>query len=496
MTSAIIFSPKSTLVKIMLPTVGVLFILAISMATFSYWQTKTMYEGLLEERLTNLTQTSRNVIASNIPQKTALTAELLDRALAQTSLTNGTGIFIFSKNGKLLYNKGSGNVSDLQEHMSYFYRFGDSTHHALINDKDESIVAMHMPSRDLFIVTYSQNTFASTIQSHNLKRLIWFVFPIATMAAILFLFIVLKINLLNPLVNLTHTMKKTVAKGRFDKAIKLKGSLEIQQLLKQFNIMLLELSERDKALKHYSNHLKSQVAERTKELTQAQDKLVLNERLAAIGEFASSIVHELRNPLSAIKMGVDQLVLSETNNEKNSRRLTLAQQEITRLDEMLSGVLTFAATRPTQLDNFSTDALLRRIEDMLDTCSEERNIKINYQGFSKPFMVRADKNKLQQALLNIIKNACDAAPDNSDIEVKVSKKLDNVHIGVTNQGEPIPKDVHSRIFEPFFTTKKGGTGLGLPTTKKLITEMHGDLIITSNKKTGTTATIIIPKSQG
>ena len=290
-------------------------------------------------------------------------------------------------------------------------------------------------------------------------------------------------------------MRESIKTETFKGRVPPKGSAELQTLARQFNTMLAELNARDKTLKNYAETLESQVKERTEELMATQGKLVLHERLAAIGEFASAIVHELRNPLSAIKMGVDQLKLSEQGNEKNNRRLSLAQEQITRLDDMLSGILTFAATRPTQVEAFAISEIMKQTEDMLQAYGEKKALKLKFMGFDQPAIIEADRNKLQQALLNVLKNACEHAPEKSEVSTVVSTKDKHVHVSVNNKGDAIPEEMQKRLFEPFFTTKKGGTGLGLPTTRKLMQEMGGDISIVSDAQNGTTVTLVLNKRE-
>ncbi|MBA44649.1 MAG: hypothetical protein CMF62_11710 [Magnetococcales bacterium] len=489
------FSTRSTFVRVMIPVVIILLLVTILMARLSYLQAKSVYENLQAETLTNTLQTSRNLLVNNLPEdyKTEEVANTMAQNLSQASIPSGVGLFVMSNNSRLLFNKGVGNFPEIQNHLSYFYRFADSAAHRLVTSKGEIIVGMHIPSRSLFVAAYTPQSFTTTPQYNKIIEQMLIAFPIGALMATMFIYIVLRLSLLLPLDKLGQAMRESIRTESFSTRVPPKGSAEPQTLARQFNTMLAELNARDKTLKNYAETLEEQVKQRTDELVTTQDKLVLHERLAAIGEFASAIVHELRNPLSAIKMGVDQLKLSEEGNEKNNRRLSLAQQQIDRLDDMLSGILTFAASRPTQVENFPITELLKQTEDMIQAYAKNKELSLRFLGFDQSAEVIADRNKLQQALLNILKNACEHAPDKSEVTAVVSSKPKHIHISVNNKGEPISEEMQHRLFEPFFTTKKGGTGLGLPTTRKLMQEMGGEITLTSDAENGTTVTLILNK---
>lgn len=489
------FSTRSTFTRVMIPVVLIMLAITLMMARQSYVQARSVYETLQADTLINTLQTSRNVLVTTLGDdiKPEDAAHIIAQNMTQASVPSGVGIFVLSNNSRLLFNKGVGSITEIQPHLGFFYRFADSAAHAMVTPTGEIIVGMHIPSRNLFIAAFTPKTFAGTQQYRKLMRQIIITFPIAALAASLFIFVVLRLSLLHPLARLGQAMKDSISTESFQTRVTPNGGAELQTLARQFNTMLAELNARDKTLKTYAETLEDQVKERTEQLMQAQSKLVLHERLAAIGEFASAIVHELRNPLSAIKMGVDQLKLSEQGNEKNNRRLSLAQQQIDRLDDMLSGILTFAASRPTQIETFPISELLKQIEDMLQAYAENKSLKLTFLGFDQTAAVKADRNKLQQALLNILKNACEHAPEKSEVTAVVSTKKDHIHIDVTNQGPSVPEEMQKRLFEPFFTTKKGGTGLGLPTTRKLMQEMGGDVALHSDDQNGTTVTLILNK---
>ena len=468
-------SGNSTLRRVGAPTVLVLCLLAVFMAYFSYWQAENLYQDLQEDNLTSFLNTSRNVLASassEVAEGAGLTPAGIRDALMQTSLPQGTSLLVFNPAGKILHEKGSGTAAHIKDHMGYFLKQGDNASHSLITPTGETIVGMHMPSRNVFLAIVSRNTFANMPQSHNILVQVLVAVPLAIMAAFLLLLITLHYSLLKPLSRLASAMRGTIRKKDFSAKIPTGGSREIRELSTYFNQMMAALKKRDDKLRAHSENLEGQVKARTKDLEDAQEKLVMHERLAAIGEFASSIVHELRNPLSAIKMAIERLNM-QARSEKNKRSLELARKEVHRLDDMLRGILDFAARRPSNIEPLPVKDILREMAPHLVAAEDAHKITISQPRPKSTTRVMADKAKLGQALLNVVKNAAECAPENSRVEIKCVTTGETVVLKVSNQGAPIPAGVKSRLFEPFYTTKKGGTRLGLPTSKKLMEEMDG-----------------------
>ena len=495
MTKKGIFAKNSTFLRVIAPTVAVLCLLGIAMAAFSHWQAKHLYQDLQTKSLENFLNTSRNILASatQADVKGKLQPAEVRAALMQTSLPTGIGLFVFRPSGQVLYKKGVGTPALIRENIGYFFKQGDSASHSLVTPGGETIVGMHMPSRDIFLAIYSQNTFAGTPQSQNIITQVLVVVPLAIIIATALLLLTLQYSLFSPLRQLTRTMRRIIRKEAFGMRVPGKGSQEIAELSGHFNDMMAALQERDSKLKAYSHGLETLVKDRTRDLEDAQTKLVMHERLAAIGEFASSIVHELRNPLSAIKLGIERLSVNN-KNEKNTRSLTLTKQEVERLDHMLKGILNFAARRPTDIKPVKMNDFMKDMARYFAAEEAAHKVKITPPRPKKGLVCLADRDKLEQTFLNVLKNAAEATPEGGDVRVSVTEGDEKIHIKVTNQGAPIPPEAQSRLFEPFYTTKKGGTGLGLPTCKKLMEEMNGSIEIVNNKAS-VTLTLALPKAE-
>ncbi|MBF2068002.1 MAG: GAF domain-containing protein [Calothrix sp. C42_A2020_038] len=238
--------------------------------------------------------------------------------------------------------------------------------------------------------------------------------------------------------------------------------------------------------------LEAEVQKRTAELRAAQVKLVEQERLAAIGEFAATIVHEIRNPLTTMLMGLryfQKTILSVAAQE----RLLLALDEGSRLQRLLSEILLYAKPQVLKLCELDINEFLHELLIQVREMPEASERQIKLMPASSNVKVLADRDKLKQVFINIISNACEAISAGDVVELKVHLLSTNkININIHNQGEPIPAEVISNLTQPFFSTKPNGTGLGLAITKRIVNAHGGELSIDSDTTTGTVVRVELP----
>ncbi len=222
-------------------------------------------------------------------------------------------------------------------------------------------------------------------------------------------------------------------------------------------------------------------------------KLVEQARLAAIGEFASSIAHEIRNPLATISLALDYFKKIDLP-EAARKRADLATSEAGRMERLLEDILLYA--KPLSLNLIPLD-LNERVAEMLEinrTLAELHKQRFRLQRADEPREVMGDPDRLTQVFLNLARNACEAAPEGSSIRWKVAndRAEQTVTVSVHNDGEPIPADVLPRLLTPFFTTKTQGTGLGLSIVKRIVEAHGGEFMLESSAEGGTTAAVTLP----
>ncbi|MCC5634655.1 GAF domain-containing protein [Nostoc sp. CHAB 5844] len=242
----------------------------------------------------------------------------------------------------------------------------------------------------------------------------------------------------------------------------------------------------------FNQVLESEVEKRTTELRVAQAKLVEQERLAAIGEFAAMIVHEIRNPLTTMLMGLKyfkKTVLAPAAKE----RLSLALSEATRLENLLSEILLYAKPQVLQVGELDVNAFIRELLKLITEMPEALSRKIEFIPSSATVKILGDQDKLKQVFINIVRNACEAVSPGDVIRWEVENlSSGKVCINVCNGGEPIPPEILSKLTQPFFSTKSGGTGLGLAITKRIVNAHGGEFSIHSDAASGTTVTVQLP----
>ncbi|MEB3214313.1 MAG: ATP-binding protein [Leptolyngbyaceae bacterium] len=227
-------------------------------------------------------------------------------------------------------------------------------------------------------------------------------------------------------------------------------------------------------------------------LKKAQKSLIERERLAAIGEFTAMIVHEIRNPLTTVKMGLDhaQKVLQ---SERDQRRLALAISEAHRLQHLLCEILSYAKPQALRLSKLNISQFFQIFLKQIRAFPEGADRNIQYAEECPDFEVMADADKLKQVFLNLFRNACEATASDDLItfEITAAETPAYICIQIHNGGDPIPPELLPRIMEPFCSAKPCGTGLGLAISKRIILAHGGTLGITSSDM-GTTVSVYLP----
>ncbi|MBW4464873.1 MAG: PAS domain-containing protein [Pegethrix bostrychoides GSE-TBD4-15B] len=215
------------------------------------------------------------------------------------------------------------------------------------------------------------------------------------------------------------------------------------------------------------------------------------ERLAEIGELAAMIVHEVRNPLTTVMMGLrsfESLDLSE----RSRLRLDLATAEAERLQRLLNEILQYARCQALQASELEINALIAEMLESLQAMPAAAGRQIAFTPI-QPVRLLADRDKLKQVLINLIGNACEAVSVGETItwRLKLDAALRQLCIEIQNGGEPIPAEVLAQLTMPFFTTKSSGNGLGLAIVKQIVDAHKGQLEIHSSAEIGGTCVRVI-----
>lgn len=244
----------------------------------------------------------------------------------------------------------------------------------------------------------------------------------------------------------------------------------------------------------YEQVLEQRLAQRTDELQAAQHELVDATRLAAIGQTASTLAHEIRNPLATIKLSLSGVLDAGQAEERVSRRLEIALREVVRLEALLTDSLSIA--RPISLapQPVALDGLLDRVLAALEPVLQRGNLRMERHRCAACPSLRVDPAQIEQALFNLVKNAVEASPPGGTIRVAVAPADDGAAVTVENDGPPIPDHLQARVFEPFFTTKPRGAGLGLALVKHVVDQHHGRVRLESGPSPLTRVRMELPCS--
>ncbi|HZQ86548.1 MAG TPA: ATP-binding protein, partial [Acidimicrobiales bacterium] len=230
-------------------------------------------------------------------------------------------------------------------------------------------------------------------------------------------------------------------------------------------------------------------------LESAQEQLVRSERLAAVGQLASAVGHELRNPLGVISNSLYLLrgATADSGDERMQRHLGTAEREVSAATLIISDLLDFARGRDPIVASVDVAPL---VDEALEVAPPPDGITVNREVGSSLPAVAADRDQLRQVLLNLITNGYDAMTQGGVLSIATSSTDGRVSIRVSDQGEGMSEDTRRHLFEPFFTTKARGVGLGLAVTQRIVGAHGGTIAVDSQPGAGATFTLSLPVYNG
>ena len=265
--------------------------------------------------------------------------------------------------------------------------------------------------------------------------------------------------------------------------------LEMSESLK---IKTSEILSAKEQLEKLNRTLENRVEARTRELKSAQEELIKKERLAAMGQMASVVSHEIRNPLAVMNNSIYfiKTKLGTNVEPKIAKHMSIIESEIRQANGIIDEILSFARTRDlkpkiTNLNSY--------IDELLSTYPFPQHIELEKKLYSGQIIVNIDQDEMNQVIRNLIKNAIEVMPERGKIIVRIDITQENMaKIEIEDTGPGIAKDVLEKLFTPFFTTKARGTGLGLAVVKKVIERHKGKVEISSIVGKGTCFKLYLP----
>lgn len=222
-----------------------------------------------------------------------------------------------------------------------------------------------------------------------------------------------------------------------------------------------------------------------------QESLQRQEKLAAVGQLAAGVAHEIRNPLTSMKGYTEFLQLDEKDPER-LEFLNIILDEIDRVNTIVEDFMVLAKPKAVELENKNIIPVIKHVISLLEFEAKKKNVHLHLECFEESIEIECDEGRLKQVFLNFIKNGIEAMPDGGDLYVRILIRDQNIQISIRDTGVGIPKEKLTKLGEPFFTTKKNGNGLGLMVSFKIIDGHNGKIFIESELNKGTTFNILLP----
>lgn len=229
------------------------------------------------------------------------------------------------------------------------------------------------------------------------------------------------------------------------------------------------------------------------ELKSVQDELLNRERLSVVGRFSSLILHDIRNPLSALKSRIDLLQLNRDDPDYFTQSISKINSDISRMETLAAEFLDYArGDIRLQMSICNLDKLFERLLDTMLTKAERQHISLEVRNrVEKPVILDCDR--ILRVLINAAENACKAMPAGGILSVAASTTADSLVLEIVDSGEGMTVEVLARIFEPFYSSaSSGGTGLGMIIIKSIVDAHHGTVAVVSEVGTGTKVTVTLP----
>ena len=255
-----------------------------------------------------------------------------------------------------------------------------------------------------------------------------------------------------------------------------------------------QLHRESAALAEENAELSTRLRQRLAELESTQAQLVRSAKLAAIGELAANVAHEINNPLTGVLSVVELLQEELDVNPSQRQDLQTIREETLRVRAIVRSLLDFARQTPPRLESTDPRTVLDSVLPLVRKRAAVAGVHIQQIHAQRPLPIVVDVSQLKQVLINLLTNAIDAMPNGGAIFVGTEQRGDEVVITVRDTGPGIPPEHRDRIFEPFFTTKSAvsGTGLGLSVSLGIVERHGGKIKVHSEPGHGATFAVHLP----
>lgn len=223
----------------------------------------------------------------------------------------------------------------------------------------------------------------------------------------------------------------------------------------------------------------------------------LMEQYTELASLAGGLAHEIKNRLSTLNLNLQLLAedfqdAESQTDRRAGQKLDLLQREVRRLESILNDFLRFARVHDLEFELCDLNQVVRDTLTSFGPTAQQGKILIREDLRPSLPPLRLDKDFLEQALLNLLLNARNAMPNGGELIVKTRSDDKWVYLDIIDTGDGMSRETLAKVFKPFYSARKGGSGLGLPTARKIIEAHHGELHLESELGKGTACTIKLP----
>ncbi len=225
---------------------------------------------------------------------------------------------------------------------------------------------------------------------------------------------------------------------------------------------------------------------------ETEDSLRSNEKLTTLGMLAAEIAHEIRNPLTVIKLLFDSLNLDFHELDDRHQDVALIKEKLGQLEEIVERVLGFGRTREGMNASYDFNQIVEETILLMRLKLEQRTIRLEYYPNERPIRVEVNKGQIQQVILNLILNAESVLSNGGNIKIETYEADGRANFRISDNGPGMPEEAKNRIFESFLTQRAEGTGLGLSISKRILRSHMGDIALDVSTEEGTTFSFYLP----
>ena len=286
----------------------------------------------------------------------------------------------------------------------------------------------------------------------------------------------------------------------------------LEEAIRQFNATSVELEKSYRLLEEQVRQLKDELEVKNQALKESaieqerlREQAERNDRLAAVGEMAARMAHELRNPLGSIELFVSLLKKGLANDLEKTRWIEHIKTGVDAMDYAISNLLFFTGKPKTDFKKIDLKRVIEETSRFATHLLQQKEIDCIHAVDALTQPITGDEDLLRQAFLNLILNAVDALPQRGTMKIEVMKEVVDINrarlsqpvvvIKFSDNGCGIPKERLSKIFDPFYTTKNKGSGLVLAIVHNAIVAHHGTIEVESTVDGGTCFTVRLPETQ-